>query len=740
MPASCCVTDCDLKYAHAEDVSYHKFPLKKPEVLDKWITFTGRESDWVPTKWSAICSRHFKPSDFKDCVYRKNLFHTAVPSLRVKSQATITSYINQPKPDEFEEPVKNSIEQTVVQHEIPQPDPLDQADTDLEDLYSGDDPNLLDITCRLCGIVFSKWCQGLLVDYREHFAVIVKCLPFINLEISYFPSKICGHCLRMINGFSLFYDNVVKAQGDLELKYNGRNNFEQVPFQAPEEPARLKIKQEPLLNIKEEAVDSISRAKETHVDPPENTLIIKNPNVTNDKNKILLFNNQNHDGQHSKQFRESKNCEILEIVNLYPPIVDITSATIKEVQPYEITLPSVSNNGFQQQVTPQLINLKTEDTAESYEDYEDYSCYYQDFQCGLYTLDEHSYSKLPIQADDNKDEIFSTLSEPVQPIRLGDSATIKVIHVELPNEQPKPVFAPVLEHSCQICHRKFVSQLKLIKHRIFSCNLRQTVQFNCIFCLRKFPNRIRQQVHLKFCLERIDRRNKLSIKANQAIKYRKSIARSSSSSTEVQSKSQKQRHKCSLCERTYSRSSNLKRHMASHRPVDQWNHKCGICQKIFDKLFDLKKHFQLAKCRVENSASSETKTDDTALELVNVSDRLLYVCSTCNKQFKSYNSLKVHESIHTGLKVFVCETCGKRFGGQMNLIQHRLTHVDTRQYTCKLCPKVFKRSGGLSQHVKSFHMKIKPYQCPVCRRDFALKADMTRCRHSKLKDSGGILI
>ncbi|XP_021704051.1 zinc finger protein 239 [Aedes aegypti] len=740
MPASCCIPDCDLKYAHAEDVSYHKFPLKKPELLEKWIQFTGRGPDWIPTKWSAVCSRHFKPTDFKDCVYRKNLISTAVPSLRIKCQTPIAAYIEQPKTDEAKECVKSVLEQsTILQADVPQhSDSNDQIDTDHEDLYAGEDPNLLDITCRLCGIVFSKWCQGLLVDYRVHFAVIMKCLPFMNLEISYFPSKICGHCLRMINGFSLFYDNVVKAQSDLELKYNGRNNQEQETFQAPEEPPRLKIKQEPLMNIKEEAVDPSSRAKEVHAEPPENTLIIKNPNVTNDKNKILLFNNQNYDGQQSKQFRESKNCEILEIVNLYPPIVDITSATIREVQPYEIMLPSISNTGFHQQSAPQLINLKTEDTAEPYEDYEDYSGYYQDYQCGLFTLEEHSYSKLPIQADDNKDEIFPHPPEPDEPISFGDSATIRVIHVELPPDQSQHPLPPILKHSCQSCNRKFSSHLKLVKHRTFSCNIRQTVHFKCIFCSRKFPTRIQQQVHLTFCWKRLQRRKLLSRKADLAKESRKteSSQANKAQSTSNRKNGKARRHDCTMCERTYSRSSNLKRHLASHRPVEQWNHKCGICQKIFDKLFDLKKHFQLAKCRIESKTDPEERSEETGPELVGDATRLLYVCSTCNKQFKSYNSLKVHESIHTGLKSFVCDTCGKRFGGQMNLIQHRLTHVDTRQYRCKLCPKVFKRSGGLGQHVKSFHMKIKPYQCPVCRRDFALKADMTRCRHSRLKDFG----
>ncbi|EDS26344.1 zinc finger protein 358 [Culex quinquefasciatus] len=722
MPSSCSVPDCELKYAHSEDVSYHKFPLKKPELLSEWVKFTGRDPAWVPSRWSAICSRHFKPSDFKDCIYRKNLTINAVPSVRVRHHTPISEFIAG-KCDVDEEP-KTPHEETLHETHSDQPD----AETDQDDYSGGEETNLLDITCRLCGIVFSKWCQGLLVDFRPHSVVIGKCLPFVNLELVHFPAKVCGHCLKVINGFSAFYDSVQRAQVDLELKYNNRvdehDPVDEHIFEAP----KIRIKQEPMVNIKEEAIESNIRIRENPLpETPENTLIIKNPNVASDNNKILVFKNQSTENQNTKPM--PKNCEILEIVNLYPPIVDITSATIREVQPYEITLPSISNAPSFQSAPPQIINLKTENTAEFEEEYEDYSGYY-DFQLALNTLDEHSYSKLPIQADDNKDEIFPHLPEPMDPIQLGESGTVQVIHVEL----------PAVTFSCKSCHHIFPTRLKLLRHRTFYCPSRKRPHFRCVYCAKKFPIRTQLQIHLAACHRRTARRKHLASKAS-AVKN--AVRQVSTNQHEPQAMTHPKTYTCDMCDRTYSRMSNLRRHQLSHRPMEQWNHKCGVCQKIFDKLFDLKKHFQLSKCAGSSGGdggyvlpvrSGEEAGTVPAPE--GALDRLLYVCSTCNKQFKSYNSLKVHESIHTGLKAYICETCGKRFGGQMNLTQHRLTHTELRQFACKLCPKVFKRSGGLSQHVKSFHMKIKPYQCPVCFRDLALKADMTRCRHSKLKENG----
>ncbi|XP_058818876.1 zinc finger protein 799-like [Topomyia yanbarensis] len=739
MPASCTVLDCELKYNHAVDVSYHKYPLNKPELLGQWIAFVGRGPEWLPTKWSAICSRHFKPSDFKDCVYRKNLISTAIPSVRIKHQTPIAELITE-KVDETKQWESGLHRESHVEGP--------ETETDPEDLSGGEETQLLDMTCRLCGIVFSKWCKGLLSDFHQHASLIAKCLQFINLDLVNFPTKVCAKCLKTLNGFSAFHDNVAKVQCDLERKYS--TAYEHYSTNVPiVEPSRvLKIKQEPLMNIKEETIDSAAKSKEIP-EITENTLIIKNPNITNDKNKILLFNKPSGDVQSTKQTRESKNCEILEIVNLYPPIVDITSATIREVQPYEITLPSSLSNF--NPVAPQIVHLKTENTNEKEEDYEGYTGYFQDFLAGFATWEEHSYSKLPVQADDNKDEVFPSHElEPMESINLDESATVRVIHVELPSVSP-----PDLKYLCSLCNQyKFQSRKNLLRHRIVVCSSRKRSPYRCLYCQQKFSRWINRQTHLAVCHRRTFHRLRKCEKARlvlagrlaQKLEMLPSSTADGTTSVHQQQQQRSDRHNCTLCDRSYSRLYNLKRHMGRHRPRDQWNHKCGVCQKIFDKLFDLKKHFQLSKCMGSGEEASvgysaenleECNGSDRMLQTSGgAPDRLLYVCSTCNKQFKSYNSLKVHESNHTGLKVFVCETCGKRFGGQVNLSQHRMTHVDVRQFGCKLCPKVFKRTGGLSQHVKAFHMKIKPYQCTVCRRDFALKADMTRCRHSKLKDFG----
>lgn len=82
---------------------------------------------------------------------------------------------------------------------------------------------------------------------------------------------------------------------------------------------------------------------------------------------------------------------------------------------------------------------------------------------------------------------------------------------------------------------------------------------------------------------------------------------------------------------------------------------------------------------------------------------------------------------------FACDTCGQPFESFVQLKQHKLDHDSERKFNCSLCPKTFKGISGLKQHISGYHYKIKPYSCPVCNYAYALKGDMQRCRHSKLK-------
>lgn len=101
---NCCVLTCDNGYEFGEPVSYHRwvyhfkihfhdvrvlfkniylirFPLRNKPLLEKWIAAVSRESDWQPSKWTCICSAHFKTTDFIPHQRTPRLRDDAFPSI-----------------------------------------------------------------------------------------------------------------------------------------------------------------------------------------------------------------------------------------------------------------------------------------------------------------------------------------------------------------------------------------------------------------------------------------------------------------------------------------------------------------------------------------------------------------------------------------------------------------------------------------------------------------------------------
>ncbi|XP_045487982.1 THAP domain-containing protein 1-like [Pieris rapae] len=62
-----------------DGITFHRFP-KIPELKEKWIEKVNREN-WFPTKYSAVCSRHFTPDCFEYLKQRRRLFSSAIPTM-----------------------------------------------------------------------------------------------------------------------------------------------------------------------------------------------------------------------------------------------------------------------------------------------------------------------------------------------------------------------------------------------------------------------------------------------------------------------------------------------------------------------------------------------------------------------------------------------------------------------------------------------------------------------------------
>ena len=63
MPTSCVAWGCTNRAKAGSGISFHRFPFKNPELLQKWIQAIRREN-WAPKQGSFICGSHFEDSCF----------------------------------------------------------------------------------------------------------------------------------------------------------------------------------------------------------------------------------------------------------------------------------------------------------------------------------------------------------------------------------------------------------------------------------------------------------------------------------------------------------------------------------------------------------------------------------------------------------------------------------------------------------------------------------------------------
>ncbi|XP_037958453.1 uncharacterized protein LOC119687960 [Teleopsis dalmanni] len=295
MPAFCCVADCVDRYSHSGSISYHKFPIKRPALLEKWLEFIGRSKDWTPSKWSTVCCRHFVTDAFSNLNGRKTLKKDAFP--------TITTYVNQKQENEnicikeVYTPPKSYVE-----HE-----PSKNVEQMPHEVFTNTAINpLVEQFCCLC--YNNNRFDLSVVSDSNIFQYIQKCLPLLNIQHNDLL-QVCSNCLEDIESLNRFIHKIAEAIRNQKVSKSN--------ISSKSNERQLKIKQEPITRVKQECAEQVSDIYEEDFDYGFDDTIEHDHDC--DVEQKFPFNSLST--LNTKDI--INNCDIMEIVNLDDPFINI---------------------------------------------------------------------------------------------------------------------------------------------------------------------------------------------------------------------------------------------------------------------------------------------------------------------------------------------------------------------------------------------------------------------------------
>lgn len=167
----------------------------------------------------------------------------------------------------------------------------------------------------------------------------------------------------------------------------------------------------------------------------------------------------------------------------------------------------------------------------------------------------------------------------------------------------------------------------------------------------------------------------------------------------------KEHFECPYCERLVT---NLDRHVERfHLNYASNINKtiCGLCLETFNSRKNLMDHQKIA----------------------HNGDR--YACDLCDFMTHVFCRLNTHIiKVHLSEKKFLCHICGNDYKLMKDLTRHQLKHsIREKNYTCDMCDKKFFYSHSAKLHMRSVHLKERPFHCTVdgCNKAFLRKMHLT---------------
>ncbi|CAG5000087.1 unnamed protein product [Parnassius apollo] len=164
---------------------------------------------------------------------------------------------------------------------------------------------------------------------------------------------------------------------------------------------------------------------------------------------------------------------------------------------------------------------------------------------------------------------------------------------------------------------------------------------------------------------------------------------------------------CIVCNKTFSRRNECKRHLIMHLLLQALRSKVKNNNQLRCQL-----------CGVDQYHPTQYKE-----HMRKHASMAIYKCQLCTKTFSDSSNCSKHMKVHN-LYSFICDKCGGKFRSKVCLIKHLQMHESRPLSHCIQCDMSFCTESKLKRHIKAKHMRgCSSFACIICKKRFVSLKD-----------------
>ncbi|NWZ96328.1 ZN583 protein, partial [Nesospiza acunhae] len=91
--------------------------------------------------------------------------------------------------------------------------------------------------------------------------------------------------------------------------------------------------------------------------------------------------------------------------------------------------------------------------------------------------------------------------------------------------------------------------------------------------------------------------------------------------------------------------------------------------------------------------------------------KVMYTCTECRESFSNQVFLTVHQRRHSGHHLILCPCCNRSFTWVSDFVRQHWMHMGVRPHQCGICQKTFKRFSHLKVHQRIHRRQERPFTC-----------------------------